>query len=130
MSEINALIEKLKVATGPDRRIDGDIAEALKQVPAWCTKRHHTQPELWSDGGPGLRAKTWLAEKYTDSIDAALALVERVLPGVDWSIDRRDEGDPEEWFDVTVGASFVQHRSAPLAILLSLLLALSQEETK
>lgn len=58
---------------------------------------------------------------YTASIDAALALVERVQPGCDWGIDKTDEGDPEEWFDAVVGEGFSQHRTAPLAILLALL---------
>ena len=34
-----------------------------------------------------------LVRHYTASIDAALALVERVLPGCEWSVGR-DEGGP------------------------------------
>lgn len=56
------LIERVRNATGPDREIDWDVDEALTgEVPDF-----HGCP------------------RYTASIDAALALVERVLPG--WQI--------------------------------------------
>jgi hypothetical protein len=59
--------------------------------------------------------------EFTASMDAALALVERVSPGIAWEIAKQDEGDPEQWFDAIVGHGFAQHRTAPLAILLALL---------
>lgn len=74
-----ALAERCEKADGPDRELDGDIAAALGEHPCWAPKRSGRQPELFSDGGPGLRARTWLAPKYTDSYDAAMSLVPRWL---------------------------------------------------
>lgn len=78
---LSSLIQRLEEATGPDRRLDGDIAQALGQVPSWCTYRSEQQPSLWNDGRPGLRAREWCAPHYTKSLDVSLSLLERCLPG-------------------------------------------------
>ena len=80
------LIERLEKAGEGSRAIDGALALAFSEAPAWATKHHERQPELWSDGNFGLRAKTWLAPHYSTSLDAALALAERVLPGWSWMV--------------------------------------------
>ena len=112
------LIEKLKAATGADRNIDAML--------------HHVA----LDGiGTGAYADS---PRYTDSIDAALDLVEKMLPqaspGVSqnvhhitwhaWMAHVNADGEADTISEAT------HEYSAPLAILLSLLLALSQEETK
>ena len=65
MTTIEALIERVKAATGPDRGLD----EALRA--------HFGYPP-----------KPW---NYTASIDAITALIERVLPG--WHIASGTVGD-------------------------------------
>lgn len=78
------LIDRLSKLIGPDREIDGDIMQAadpdlwskaymLSQEPCGCSKELATE-------GAKLRAPL-----YTASLDAAIALAERVLPGHRWS---------------------------------------------
>lgn len=73
--EASELIERLEKATGPDREIDLDLM-------------------VLGFGGP---RETYLSDelgrlefghhwKFTASLDAALALVERVLPGTEWAV--------------------------------------------
>jgi hypothetical protein len=128
------LLEKLKAATGPDRALDGDIAEATGAVPEWCVKRSYRQPELWSDNGPGLHAKTWMAERYTGSTDFALALLEKKLPRATYGLSRVNyevEGKEVDAFRFALGFSEGTATTAPLAILIALVSALhSQGEAK
>lgn len=64
VNDIDALLERVKAATGPDRNLDAML--------------HH-----WALSGVGTG---YYADSpsYTASIDAALALTERVLPGREW----------------------------------------------
>lgn len=73
---IEALIERVAGATGPDREIDIALWRAL-------------------DGGEndyavGRLPLPWLCT-YTSSIDAALGLVERLLPGWEWLVSTSRE---------------------------------------
>lgn len=79
-TSIEGLIERLRNATGPDRELDEAIALAL------CDDHFFAQLadapegvgcEMYSFG----RHAPHSALRVTVSIDAALALVERVLPG-------------------------------------------------
>lgn len=107
------LLERVKAATGPDRKLDGDIAYTLglpqeffnsfsKDVDGYpfpgFTPEAVDGPDcfdgpIWGGGG-----RTWEAPQFTASIDAALALVERLLPGeavsflhgVTWELHRGD----------------------------------------
>lgn len=87
---IAELIERLEKAEGPDREIDQALWEA---VTGECTHRNthfvyleNDERELeCSDCG----ADTYGKDKWsglTSSLDAALSLVERKLPGVHWSV--------------------------------------------
>ena len=109
--ELAGLIERLEKATGPDGAIDDLLYWTLKQHPA---------------KGPFARIPA-----YTDSIDAALGLVERVLPGWMWYVGSVGENDmPQATITEPVEdcRDFVGHApTAPLAILLALLRALAQE---
>lgn len=72
MTDLNELLERVKAATGPDRFLDEDIASELENGWKWNeSARCFVTPEGFMDTAP----------KYTASTDAALALVERVLPG-------------------------------------------------
>lgn len=79
---IEALIEKLSAATGPDRDIDGALVEVFAtHPPLWKRKRGSTSE--WGNDHP---LSSWDAPRYTASLDAALALVEKKLPGWDWEV--------------------------------------------
>lgn len=67
---LSALLARVEAATGPDREIDLSLAAlAYPKTPR----------SYWADHtGHGAQ------EEYTASVDAALALIERVLPG--WTV--------------------------------------------
>jgi len=92
---IAELIERLEKAEGPDREIDADILLALDQQPNEHYKEPWRRPILLSreQQRPGLLEYVEIsgvsaraAPAYTASLDAALSLVERKLPGVHWSV--------------------------------------------
>lgn len=115
--ELKELIERVKAATGPDRELDEDI-------------RIHFDPVgsvFYSE-----------SKAYTGSIDAALALVERCLPG--WTVARMSQGDNRLWTvelregfltsygKVVIQPDHWQGTTLPLAIILALLTALDKKE--
>lgn len=75
MTPIESLIERLEKATGPDRELDSDICRAcgFKLYP-FDRPSNDTLAE---------------APRYTASLDAAVSLCERVLPGRDWTVRTR-----------------------------------------
>lgn len=128
------LQSRVRAATGPDREIDAEIhAAAFGGAPAYrcsdSTRRSYGPGTVHEHDNGGFVKNAHVTSAYSSSIDAALELVERVLPGVNWEIQRLDEGDPEPWFDAQVGEALAQARSAPLAILDALLSALIAQST-
>ena len=132
MSDLTALLERVRAATGPDRELDGAVMDAVDPLPNPAQTRwecisgqefHLTVPPL------------------SASVDAALALVERMLPGayinvgpmfyIDGEIVKQraiiirplwTKWTPlDDWFDNHEGD---QCATAPLAILAALLSAL------
>lgn len=77
---IPELIEKLEKATAPDRELDADIAITLKMI---------AEREWWSVN----YLSGDMIPAYTASIDAAVHLCERVLPG--WRNSSIKSGDNE-----------------------------------
>lgn len=77
------LISRLKKATGPDRGIDRDIAEHIVGTKYRSTQRGRE----WLDDSHG-GVETWSRHPtpYTASIDAAIALTEKVLPGAELEV--------------------------------------------
>jgi len=65
---LSEVLEQVRAATGPDQALDLRIARALG---------------LWDVSMPGY--EFLIVREYTGSIDAAVGLVERVLPGFAWS---------------------------------------------
>lgn len=72
-ADIASLLERVTAAAGPDRVLDLDLALAL--VPDVVVLRRN-------DDDTANEPHTYW--EYTTSIDAALALVERMLPGWKW----------------------------------------------
>lgn len=103
---LKALAERVEGATGPDINIDYALAAEF--------------------------GRPWVLPRYTASIDAALGLVERVLPGAIWYRCHGDdfnvksvevwwrESERHEW----IIAEALDKGSTPLAILSALLRAL------
>jgi hypothetical protein len=139
MSEINALIEKLKAATGPDRELDAAVFKACGHRVEYNGTREFTPYLVTTDQREWRIAGGYtLLPNATASIDIALSLVDKMLPGWVWGITApvgrmadgmlwKPDTDDERGFSRKVK---VEAPTPPLAILLSLLLALSQEKTK
>lgn len=108
---------RLAAATGPDRELDLAIAQALvPDVVVWLATKDAPFP--------GAPSTYW---KYTGSIDAVIALVERMLPGCGW----HGGGLPssgDAWSALRPDGSGVEFSAEaptlPLAILKSLFYAL------
>lgn len=110
MTDIGELLERVKAARGADMLLSNDMWRALRgQEPGSIL--YHETPDV------------------TASIDAAIALVERVLPGWRWNIghDANDELHATIWHGVTEQDEY--GATAPLAILAALLLSLTKEPT-
>ncbi|MDO6966938.1 hypothetical protein [Rhizobium alvei] len=122
MSRYTYIIDKLREATGPDRELDWRIADAL-DIP---------YPWVKTDRWPPF-AKGSLLEKeipaYTASIDACVALVERMLPGYDWGFGR-DAGAFSAGLSESFHSKIIEcfGPTLPLAILRALFQALEEKE--
>jgi hypothetical protein len=157
MSTHADIIKRLEAATGPDRGLDGIIA---RDVEHWIPHFDLDGDDLldWPDMGghwhsPGDPSAFRCAivdgalepPHYTASIDAALALVERMLPGWGWNIScpdkyynetnfyalvvsDEDNGAEEPW-DIERDVFEASGKTAPLAILLALFRALERQDS-
>ena len=65
-----ALADRCKVASGVERKLDGDIADAFKLVPPWVSSRDNPEWASWSGG-----RDHWEAPFFTGRIDDALTLM-------------------------------------------------------
>lgn len=119
----NDLLERVKAATGPDRELDWRIAEVLNIPEPWPATT------AWPPFMAGSKFDKALPA-YTTSVDAALALVERCLPGWKRSLfEKRGGGwiarvSSPRWDTFTSGED-TPMPTAPLAILAALLSALT-----
>ena len=110
------LRERVKKATGPDRELDCDLFVAAADSPFVSY-----YPECVLAAQAGFTARLEIAQipAYTASIDAALALVERMLPGSGVASLR----EPSRYRELSKLGTVV---SVPLAILAALLRALAE----
>ena len=142
------LLEKLEAATEGNRELDAEIhahflggrpshdftegtpAANLRKSYDKGTVFDHTDPE--TNAGNVLTSMTAKSEPVTTSIDAALALVERVLLGVEWEIT-----NIYHVAQATIGLNFGEDQSPaygrcesgsiPLAIMIALVKAEGSE---
>lgn len=126
---IQNLIERCEKATGPDRFIDAMMHLMLRPE---LGEAPWFQPHVawWVYRGEG-QEDDQHAPLYTASIDAALALMEKVLPGWSWYAGSVGEQDiPQATVTEPFGdcRDFVAHApTAPLAIILAFLRALQSQ---
>ncbi len=118
MSDLSSLIARLEKAEGPSAELDAEIAIALGVIPG---------RDWWSMD----YIKSGILGRYTSSIDAAVSLAERVLPGFGISIDTHPVyGD---WWDASIfnrmpmTISNARKQTGPLALCLATLRALDQK---
>lgn len=138
---LKTLIQRIEEAGGPDRELDLAIGLAIG---GWELGRYTAEGWFAEAGGTMVRdhdGDIWPAHPgslypaLTESIDAALALVERCLPGQSLVI-ARGRLTPEEplWacqffsFDARKVTAETEHEQAPLAICLALLRALQDPD--
>lgn len=134
------ILNRLRSAESGSRELDAMIAVSLQIMPS-----NAFQPCASSDAGTfGTGAHTfWHAPEYTTSIDAALALVERMLP--DATIDmygpenEKPQKENRRWIVnvykplAYVGLEYTSEArspSAPLAILTALFTALAAKDSQ
>lgn len=95
MTDLTTLIAKLEAAKGPDRELDAEIAATFHYVshmPDWVNNwsgkwEAAKSGRVYLIEDSGNRGPNFISDSFTDSIDAAVALAERVLPGLRWGID-------------------------------------------
>lgn len=123
MTNLAGLLARVRAARGPDRELDGDIANALSQAPeGFRRSKIRSNSMMWAEKTKSDwdHAERWDAPRYSASIDAALALVERGVPGAIW--EREVSGDIGIWWresptnDWIIGQSN-ELASVPLTIL-------------
>jgi hypothetical protein len=93
IATLQSLLSRVEAATGPDRKIDLDVARAL--VPDLVDPPITINLYLT---GREVRAPEFILWRYTASVDACIALADRVLPGWWWSIERFGGAHPRRGF--------------------------------
>lgn len=128
------LLQRLRLAESGSRELDAAILcavlpETYKAMPGdtKCVQK------VSSDGSRSFLhefSSSWTYPSPTASIDAALALVEEVLPGKGWSLQTAGDFGHGATIDADIGDDpFVQHKSPAIAICLALLSALNKEQS-
>lgn len=125
MADLAGLLERVKAATGPDRVLDEDLALCF----GWSHEVNLEEDyECWRDDA----GKARYLPKVTASVDAALALVERMLPGWACGFDAGPKTkiafvDRHDFADRMFGARWTAEATTlPLAILAVVLTALME----
>ena len=122
MTDRAELLSKLEAATGPDMDLDAALAEF-----AGAQIKREPKPRNWRVAEK--RAGPWRnLPRYTSSIDAALALVERLLPGFDYILEHTNGGLTISCLLGTADPDKRAFGATPsLAILIALLRSLPQD---
>jgi len=87
MTDLTALLERVRAATGPDIALSGQILCALNGTRLLSAEFFYTGHIKVAAEKDGERWESTFADPLV-SIDAALALVERTLPGLEISLTR------------------------------------------
>lgn len=140
MTDLTTLIAKLEAATGPDRELD--VAISCDIDGCVLEKRGNDRKEwLYPVEGDGGRQDPsaygqFLSPRFTSSIDDAVALAERVLPGFVFDYIGQDYISVDNGYkatgwivEVVNGKRFQgQAQSLPIAIVIAILRAKQAED--
>lgn len=137
MGDLTKLIAGVEALTGPDRETDAAIGYELDiniaQERDGVTIYGRVDPDGWSFPGRGYDP-LMLVKPYTASIDAAVALTERVLPGWAFGFDKGAKTciaftDVSDFADRFLGARYTAEGPTPaIALILATLKALEARE--
>jgi len=136
---IDELIARLEAATGPSRELDREIADVFGLGPDESWERPMHQPGIHNmDVGAWIKgSRLRESPRYSSSIDAAVELAERLLPGRDisWSNFSRARGYSDGCTaiigDTTWGSdpeAMATHKLPALALVIATLRAKAQED--
>lgn len=136
MTKHSELIARLKALAGPDREVDARIKCALF-APAESYVEQSSFNGEWCiyDGEYGGRPclfqfprdlQNFRLARLTGSIDAAVALCERVLPGWIWQVSQLTA---DVWDGINGGFT-AYHKIPAIALLIATLKALDAKETE
>ena len=127
MSDLTELLERVKAATGPDRELDGDVWLA---VISGATRRNvmaawPDEDVIWEYHDPERNTmfRDNMIPRLSASIDAAVAIVERKMPGWVWQVRKSGYVElhhPTHHLKDEIGTA----KTPPLSILAALLSAL------
>ncbi len=101
-----ALIKRLEAATGPDREVDAELwlmfTTGATRKASVVKSSKGLWPDYTIDETREASGRLIVVPSYTASVDAALALAERVLPGWCWELtlmpgEATWQGAPEMW---------------------------------
>lgn len=130
VERLRGLIERLEKLERPSRDADWRVEQVLVRPEAF------PETALWPPFMVGSKFERSIPS-YTASLDAAVALVERVLPGWSWEARKSGfgSGQASVWNPMeqpqpgtTIRAD---HKSSPaIALVIATLRALSQEQSK
>lgn len=124
MSDLTGLLERVRRATGPDRRLDVAIHVLVTnkgRLGDYSSVDEYTNTAIQLG---------WNTPRVTASVDAALALMERELPNQQWMLDKQPENfDCVLWDGIGPKAKAnCTAQTLPLAIVASALSALIAQE--
>lgn len=125
--ELAALIDRVKAATGPDRELDLEITN---QFGVWIPT--HPNPNDWMTVIPSaISTADRYVQRYTSSLDAVVALVERESPWADWNVASTVTDAGRKFMaEVGDGSQEWAQPTAPLALLLAYLRARTEAAAK
>jgi len=128
-ADLSAIIARLEAAEAGSRELDAHVEVAARAFEAAKTGLAREHWAVWranSSGIIGDDATQYASEPVTTSLDAALALAERVLPGKEWMLVKSTEGG-ETSFHALIGPDSLgragEAASAALALCIAILRA-------
>ncbi len=130
------LITRISKLDAPDREVDALIEVAVRCIEAaqsGLAEEHWANWQASPDGTVYDPHTRYSSQSFTASIDAAVSLAERVLPGWYWGITQGDDGEDAVEFQGNVWPSiqpypaeleqYGYHKFPAIALLIALLRA-------
>jgi hypothetical protein len=136
MQDLKELIARVEGASGPDRGLDVYVAQAVDKPTTLLNGQTFDQAVAGFPNDLDGIARHWPVLAYTASLDAAISLLERVLPGATWAVFGADAAFDMPLCEASVAdaESFDSTKAlAPtpaLALVLAILKALDARENQ